>query len=165
MNRIVQGCSVVSIGIVVLASCATGGRGVVPEQPNAYLECAMVTADSTDTRRIGPAGGSLRAGSYNMLFVPGSVDGVRSITLRQVAGSRFAGHLTLAPGLETFGRPVSIIIDASRCTAEQLNARPWSIWRVQTPNGPGERLTTGRDGSFFWAETTRHSFVIIADRF
>jgi hypothetical protein len=165
MNRIVQGCSVVSIGIVVLAGCATGGReGVLLEQPNVYLECATVTGDSINSRRIGPAGGSLRAGSYDMLFLPGAVDSARNITLRQVAGSRFTGNLTIAPPIDSFSRPVAIVIDASRCTAAQLNARPWAIWRVQTPNGPGERLTTGRDGTVFWAETTRHSFVIIADR-
>jgi hypothetical protein len=133
----------ISAGVLALALAACSEPGSSPLEPASRpsqlesqyslnnpspVECPSSVTQSTSAL-IGPLGGSLSVGGSSVVVPAGAVLLPTSITLT-IPASNYMEIDVSAGGVDhyVFQTPVSMTIDYSRCTRNDIDQTPLSIW-------------------------------------
>ena len=124
----------IGAGILSLAVAACSEPNVTPfeaplaSRPPSPIECPT-SATQTTTSVIGPAGGVLSLGGTVVSIPLGAVLEPTTLTVTIPASNHMEIDVSAA-GVEhfLFEAPVVVTIDYSRCTRNNINLRPLSVW-------------------------------------
>jgi hypothetical protein len=145
-------------GFCLVLSCAYAGRTVAStaQQPTQLLRCEM------NAQVVGSRGGTVQHPRHELRIPRGALPDGATAAIRALGGDTTGVRVEITPPGTELSRPIRIVIDARRCSPEQLAEREWSIWRVPD-QGASEPVPTTRRGSRFFGEVTRTSGFIIAN--
>jgi hypothetical protein len=137
----VSGCA--GMGAQLLA----GGEEIIEYgTPSEYLSCPQTgEAPPADTQVVGPEGRRLQSGIAGLTIPAGALLAERRFIFRQDSLLRAGATIDLADrdGPARFQTSAILRIDLSGCTPETLaNPRGWWVWRVNTVDGPSQKLRT-----------------------
>lgn len=131
--------TVAALGLVALAGCGDAELGTGPLQPDAaslastgpvLIECPIAT-DTATTATFGATGGAMRLKGHEMRVPLLALTSPTPFEMRESESNYM--ELTIrrdgASGF-SFRRAVTVTIDYSRCTRENIDHAPLSVWQI-----------------------------------
>lgn len=151
------------LAVLGIAACEHAGDPSAPERllstvddVPAPLECPTDVTLSGQAV-IGPSGGTLSAGGHQVVIPAGALTETLTFTLAAPAGTPLLIEAS-AEGLGhvLFKKPVTVVIDYSRCPAGELDDGALSAWYVE---GTPPKLLKRMSGAQEPAASTYHFYT------